>query len=121
MVALEEHGGALDQEVVAFVEQHINSLLAWDIVVFFHQHPEESFDVGTLATRLGREVVEVAPEVESLCGAGILESAGGLIRYRATSAYAPTVDHFAQACRSRSRRLALIALVLQKINPSFNG
>lgn len=107
--------GVLSPTVTRFVEHYVDSLLAWDILVFFQRNPEAVLDPDGLATRLGRRTEEVEPEVESLCEARILQRAGGLIRYRPSRELADEVSQFADACRDRGRRLALIALVLHRI------
>ena len=32
--------GVLGPDVIAFVETHVGSLLAWDILVFFYRNPD---------------------------------------------------------------------------------
>ncbi len=118
---MEDIGPALEPQVVEFVEQHVGSLLAWDIVVFFHRNPAEVLDVESLASRLGRTAVELEPEIEALCEAGVLQSAGGLVRYRPTPSVSEVVSAFVEACRDRGSRLALIALVLQKVSPHLQN
>jgi hypothetical protein len=107
--------GVLGPTVIAFVERHVSSLLAWDILVFFHRNPDAVLDVAGLAARLGRKVDEVEPEVEILADGRILQYAGGLIRYRPTPELRLQVGEFVDACQDRGRRLALIALVLHRI------
>jgi hypothetical protein len=103
--------GVLGPSIMRFVEQYVRSLLTWDILVFFHRNLEG------LASRLGRRVEELQPEVDELCKDKILQCAGGLIRYRPSPDMRETVGKFVEACQERGRRLALIALVLHKINP----
>ena len=100
-----------------FVDRHVRSLLTWDVLVFFHRAPDAVLDLEGLAARLGRNVDELQSEVDELCRDGILQRAGGLVRYRPDAEMRETVDRFANACQDRGRRLALIALVLHKINP----
>lgn len=109
--------GVLGPSVMKFVERHVNSLLTWDILVFFHRNPEAVLDAEGLATRLGRRVEELQPEVDVLRDARILQYAGGLIRYKPDPEMRETISRFCEACQERGRRLALIALVLHKINP----
>ena len=109
--------GVLGPSVMQFVERHVRSLLTWDILVFFHRNPEAVLDPDGLATRLGRRVEELEPEIEELCAGRILQRAGGLVRYKPTPELRDTVGQFVEACQDRGRRLALIALVLHKINP----
>ncbi len=100
-----------------FVDQHVRSLLTWDILVFYHRNPDAVLDLEGLASRLGRRVEELEPEVDALCDSRILSKAGGLIRYRPATQMRETVAKFVESCQDRGRRLALIALVLHKINP----
>ncbi|HEY3317033.1 MAG TPA: hypothetical protein VGK50_01235 [Coriobacteriia bacterium] len=109
--------GVLGPSIMKFVEQHVRSLLTWDILVFFHRNPDAVLDLEGLASRLGRRVDELRPEVDALCQDKILQCAGGLIRYRTSAETRETVAKFVEACQERGRRLALIALVLHKINP----
>ena len=109
--------GVLGPSVMRFVEQHVRSLLTWDILVFFHRNPDAVLDLEGLASRLGRRSDELQPECDELCKDKILQCAGGLIRYRPTSELRETIGKFVEACQERGRRLALIALVLHKINP----
>ncbi|MDA3936585.1 MAG: hypothetical protein PF636_06950 [Actinomycetota bacterium] len=109
--------GVLGASVTGFVERHVRSLLTWDILVFFHRNPDAVLDDEGLALRLGRRVEEIELEVESLCSGMILQKAGGLIRYKPTPEMRETITGFVDACQDRGRRLALIALVLHKINP----
>jgi len=107
--------GVLGPTVTQFVERHVRSLLAWDILVFFHRNPDAVLDAAGLASRLGRRVEEVEPEIESLCDGRILQRAGGLIRYKPSDEVRDQVAEFVDACQDRGRRLALIALVLHRI------
>lgn len=100
-----------------FVDRHVRSLLTWDVLVFFHRNPDAVLDIEGLASRLGRRVEELEPEVDALVAGKILQRAGGLIRYKPSVEMRDTVGKFVDACQERGRRLALIALVLHKINP----
>jgi hypothetical protein len=114
---LNELEDVLGLPITRFVDRHVRSLLTWDVLVFFHRTPDAVLDVEGLATRLGRRVEELQPEVQELCRDRILECSGGLVRYRPDTELRETVESFVAACQERGRRLALIALVLHKINP----
>jgi hypothetical protein len=100
-----------------FVDRYVRSLLTWDVLVFFHRNREAVLDIDGLAARLGRHTEELQFEIDDLCRDRILQCAGGLVRYRPEPELREAVETFAHACQDRSRRLALIALVLHKINP----
>lgn len=110
--------GVLGPTVTQFVESHVRSLLAWDILVFFHRNPDAVLDAAGLASRLGRRVEEVEPEVDALCRGHVLQCADELIRYKPTPEMRAQVGDFVDACQDRGRRLALIALVLHRIGRS---
>jgi hypothetical protein len=110
--------GVLGPTVMEFVDHHVRSLLTWDILVFFHRNPDAVLDLEGLASRLGRRPEELEPEIAALCGGHILSVAGGLIRYRPSEEMREAVARFVDSCQDRGRRLALIALVLHKINPT---
>ncbi len=112
--------GVLGPSVMGFVDRHVRSLLTWDILVFYHRNPEAVLDIDGLASRLGRKPEELRPEIEALVGSQVLQQAGGLIRYKPSSDMRETVGGFVEACQDRGRRLALIALVLHKINPNLS-
>jgi hypothetical protein len=118
---LHDLDGVLGPIVIAFVDRHVRSLLAWDVLVLFHRNPDAVLDLEGLATRMGRRAEEIAPEVEFLTDARILQSAGGLIRYKPTPELRRAVTEFVTACQDRGRRLALIALVLNRIGKDPQG
>ncbi|MDZ4168365.1 MAG: hypothetical protein U1E26_01740 [Coriobacteriia bacterium] len=107
--------GVLGPSVIQFVERYVSSLLTWDILVFFHRNPEAVLDAEGLASRLGRRVDEIEPEVDLLVEGRVLQCAGGLIRYRPSGELKSQVGEFVESCQDRGRRLALIALVLHRI------
>ena len=109
--------GVLGPGVMGFVEDHVRSLLTWDILVFFHRNDAEKLDLDSLARRLGRRTEEIKPEVDALCDDGILASEEGCVCYSPDDEMRETIGRFVEACQERRRRLALIALVLHKVNP----
>jgi hypothetical protein len=107
--------GVLGPSVTQFVESHVRSLLAWDILVFFHRNPDTALDAPALADRLGRRAEEVEPEIDSLCRGQVLVCEDGVVQYQPTPELREQVGLFVEACQDRGRRLALIALVLHSI------
>jgi len=107
--------GVLGPDVISFVERYVESLLAWDVVVYFQRNPEAVLDAGVLASRLGRHTPEVEAAAQNLCESGLLECEDGHFVYRPDPKSRAQADKFAAACADRNRRLALIALVLHRI------
>jgi DNA-binding Lrp family transcriptional regulator len=116
-VSVNELEDVLGLAVTRFVDRHVRSLLTWDLLVFFHRNPDAVLDTEGLAARLGRHPEELQSEVDELCRDGVLQCAGGLVRYRPDPETREAIAGFVSACQERGRRLALIALVLHKINP----
>jgi hypothetical protein len=109
--------GVLGPTIMEFVERHVRSLLTWDVLVFFHRNQEAVLDLEGLARRLGRRTEELRPEIDELLQDGILTERGSLIRFQPGEEMRKTIADFVEACQERRRRLALIALVLHKVNP----
>jgi hypothetical protein len=107
--------GVLGPSVTQFVEKHVRSLLAWDIVVYFHRNPDSALTAAELADRLGRRAEEVEPEVDVLCESEILSCNDGVLHYDPAPELREQAGQFVDACQDRGRRLALIALVLHSI------
>jgi hypothetical protein len=115
-----EFEGVLGPSVTQFVQRHVASLLAWDVLVFFERNPDTVLDATDLAMRLGRRYEEVEPETQQLCEAQILQCSDGLLRYEPTPELSDQVSGFVEACQDRGRRLALVALVLHNIGSTTN-
>jgi hypothetical protein len=114
---VDEVAGVLGPDIIDFVSAHVCSLLAWDILVYFHRNPDSPIETPELASELGRRVEEVQPELDALCRGEILSCTDGVVRYDPTPEQAANVERFVEACQDRSRRLTLIALVLQNVGP----
>lgn len=113
--------GVLGPSIIAFVENHVGSLLAWDILVYFHRNPDVKLTAEALAGRLGRRVEEIAAEVDVMCRGQILVCVDGVISYAPSDELRESVTEFVEACQDRDRRLALIALVLHRIGRSLES
>ena len=109
--------GVLGPDITRFVQRHVRTLLTWDILVFFERNRAAVIDVEGLASRLGRRVEDIEPEIGPLCESDVLDCSGGLIRYEPSADMHRDVTAFVSACQDKSRRLALIALVLHNISP----
>ena len=112
-------GGLLEPGLSRFVDAHVRSLVGWEILLFFHKHPDAVLDVPSLASRLGRRQDDIAEDVDSLCRSDILSCKGGLVRFAAAGDTGRDVERFAAACSDRAMRMALVAQVLERIDASF--
>ncbi len=98
---------------ITFVDRHVRSLTAWDVLVFFEGHPDAVLDLAGLATRLGRPADDLRPEIEVMCRDDMLQYAGGLVRYRPCPELRKEISEFVEACRHHASRMELIARVLR--------
>lgn len=117
-VGLYDLEGVLGSEVIDFVERHVDSLLAWDIVVFYQRNQDAALDADGLASRLGRSRSETLTAAQALCASGFLISEDGRFVCLADETTRSQAKAFAESCSDRGRRLALIALVLHRIGRS---
>jgi hypothetical protein len=64
----------------------VSNLFGVDVVTFFVQNPYVCDSAASIATRIGRQVMEVEPVLETLAGAGLLEATdlGGTCVYQLT-------------------------------------
>ncbi|HET6352051.1 MAG TPA: hypothetical protein VFG89_07985 [Coriobacteriia bacterium] len=108
----------LGPSVTRFVDRYVNSLLAWDIIVFFERNPDARLENHELAASLGRHPEQTAPEVAHLCDGGILHCQGSEVAFGPDSEQAEAIQGFVNACEDHSKRLALIAMVLHRIGPT---
>lgn len=109
----------MDPGLARFVDAHVRTLLAWEILLFFQKHPSAVLDKRALAARVGRRPDDLDDDLEQLCRSDILSNAGGLIRYKPSAEIVRSVDRFADACTDKRMRLALVAAVLEKIDRTF--
>lgn len=114
-------GGALSPSVIEFVQTHVRSLLAWDIIMFLVRNPDAVLDMEGLAERLGRREEELEVEVASLVSGGLLLERGGLVRFSDSPRVHSAAREFADACEDRSQRLSLIAIVLKRLSEEALG
>lgn len=117
---MQQRDDILGAPVRTFVDTYVRSLLTWDVLAFYHRNPDAILDINALSTRLGRPSEELQPEIDMLCRDGIVRCGGGVISYSPEPAMRETIGAFADASQERQHRLALIAVVLQKIAPAGN-
>ncbi len=102
----------VDPVLVGFVDTHVKSLAAWDILLFFHRNSDEVLDLEALASRLGRRPGELRVDIDRLCEDAILCSKDGEVCYAPAPEMREAVDRFAEACQDRAKRMVFVAQVL---------
>ncbi len=107
----------LSPEMESFVEKYVDSFLAWDLIVFFHQNPQAIDSSYNLSLRLGRKERDVKEALKKLVEKGVLKEKGEenpLYIYSPLDEVREKVDQFVQSLSSRTFRLQVLSLVLKK-------
>lgn len=63
----------VDIELLAFVERYVNSPVKWDIITFFGGNPYTRDTAVSIASRVGRDMSVVLPELGDLVMLEVLE------------------------------------------------
>ncbi|MGV8084211.1 MAG: hypothetical protein AB2L09_11355 [Coriobacteriia bacterium] len=106
--------GFVEPAVLQFVQRHVPSLLAWEVILFFASNPEMVIDTPTLSFALRRRQNEIQAEVDDLCRDSILSCTDGAIAFTPNDGLSEQISKFADACHDSDQRLALVTYVLQR-------
>jgi len=109
----------IEPGVLRFVDEYIDSFVAWDAIAYFHENPEVERKAPGVAIDIGRRAEQVVPVLEELREKGVLadDSEGGAepsYRYIAPESFREATDAFLAATKDRTNRLAIVGKVLQK-------
>lgn len=107
----------LNEELDAFVDNHINNFVKWDLVVFFHQNPDLADTPEAIAGRLGRREADVTAALDDLVESNILErqmtDRARMYRYLPGGPEQALVSEFVTALDSREQRLQILTKLLR--------
>ena len=106
----------LGESLQSFVDSHLNSLLAWDVILFLYHRGALTGHVSEVAEHLGRTHNEVQSVFSHFHSSGLLagentEPAGG---FRVPTTFVSEVEPFVAALDQRQLRLAILAEVLKR-------
>lgn len=106
----------LEEPLQSFVDSYLNSLLAWDIILFLYHRDAKNGRVGDVADHLDRPYQEVQSVFSHFYSSGLVmseesESAGG---YTVATTFSKEVEPFVAALDQRQLRLAILAAVLKR-------
>ncbi|MCL6471630.1 MAG: hypothetical protein K6T91_02330 [Firmicutes bacterium] len=109
---------AIDKNLKDFVHLYVDSLVAWAVIVFYHENPSVRDRVTDLARHLGRREDDIARAVEELAVKGLLKKeeidGEAIFVYEPDSALREQVNSFVDALDSRDLRLWILAEVLDR-------
>lgn len=107
-----------DAEMREFIEQYIDSFLAWDLVVFFFSNPQIVETVPGLALRLGRKAQEVKEAISKLADKGIVVMASidpATYRYNPSEEQKKLIERFVTQTADQIFRLQVLSLVMERV------
>jgi hypothetical protein len=109
----------IEPGVLRFVDEYIESFVAWDAIAYFHENPDVERKAAGVALDIGRRPEQVVPVLEVLRDKGVLadDSESGdepSFRYSAPESFREATEAFLAATRDRTNRLAIVGKVLQK-------
>jgi hypothetical protein len=108
----------LDAEMRAFIEQYIDSFLAWDLLVFFFSNPQVVETVAGLALRLGRKAQDVKVAVLLLAEKGIVTIASidpETFCYSPSEEQKKLIERFITQTADQIFRLQVLSIVMEKV------
>ena len=98
----------LDEEVKRFIDQRIRSLLEMDLIVYFHNNPVVAESAKQVASRLGKDVKEVARALHEFEARALVRNmaTGGapIYVYAAGDNLRPIINRFVRLVSSREGR-----------------
>lgn len=112
-----KNNGEISRNWKQFLRKKVDNFIKWDLVRFFHDNPYTVDTAEHIASFIGRDVDEVATELEDMARVGLLEVQvrGEHTLYRLTQQ--PTirsqVNDFVMACHNREFRARAIQHLMQ--------
>jgi predicted transcriptional regulator len=106
----------LDQELILFIENYVDSFVKWDVIAFFCLNPETIGMVIDIASRLGRKESDVEEALEELVQKGLLEKRKNeevVYAYAPPSDVSRQVKLFVECIGDREKRLKILAKILR--------
>lgn len=105
-------------EILKFVEKHVSSFTAWDIILFFFHNQTAIESASSLANRLGRTDKDVKACLRNLVESALLTANdGGTYQYSPTEDLAARVKDFDEALSDSKLRLTILSQVLNNRKP----
>ena len=109
-----------DNELNSFIQDHIDSFVKWDILVYFSRVPDTVETIESLSRLTGKGLAEIEEPLNALVSSGVLQSArngAALSNY----SVAPTFRHRTilekvnTEMLDRSARLKLLTMTMESI------
>jgi len=109
--------GDMDDKLLDFLKNQVNSFVKWDLVRFFHENPHTADTAENVARYAGRDPVAIEQELAELAESGVLnrEKIGEMIVYSLVIDHEmrELIDQFVQACDDRQFRVKAIYHIIR--------
>jgi predicted transcriptional regulator of viral defense system len=109
--------GDMDDKLLDFLKNQVNSFVKWDLVRFFHENPHTADTAENVARYAGRDPVAIEQELAELAESGVLnrEKIGEMIVYSLAIDHEmrELIDQFVQACDDRQFRVKAIYHIIR--------
>jgi len=113
----ESSQSSIDEHLLNFLKNKVNSFIKWDLVRFFHDNPHTREPAENIARFTGRDLKTIKQELQGLVEANVLESTTvskvkiyRLVNDEDTRAL---IDRFMEACHDRQFRVEAIHHVIE--------
>jgi hypothetical protein len=117
----------LDESMEQFMNVFVNSFIKWELVNYFHEHPNAPIKLTDLAKALNRPAEQIKHEIQELSSAGLLQEGKGPKKMEFRYDLSPEaanqkklhdlVQQFVHLCRNREGRLRVIYRILKNGKP----
>jgi hypothetical protein len=109
-----------DNELNSFIQDHIDSFVKWDILVYFSRVPNAVETIDSLSRLTGKLATDISGPLDELVSSGVLRSASGDAEPSGYSV-APSFRHRTilekvnTEMLDRSARLKLLTMTMESI------
>ncbi len=109
--------GDMDDQLLDFLKNQVNSFVKWDLIRFFHENPHTADTAENVARYAGRDPVAIEQELAELAESGVLnrEKLGEMTVYSLAIDHEmrELIDQFVQACDDRQFRVKAIYHIIR--------
>ncbi|MCD4814360.1 hypothetical protein K8S19_11795 [bacterium] len=116
----------MDEAIESFVERYANSFVKWEVIQFYHDHPDTWYRLDELVKGLNRSLKSLKNEMQELEESMFLKEkkVGKTPAYQyepgdsqAGKELKNTVDQFIAICQEREGRLRVVYKLLKDGKP----
>jgi len=103
----------LDYELNSFMAKYISSLIFWELLNYYHQHPDSGYSVDFLADYLNHEPVEVCEAMDVLTDTGEFKLYEDKYYYQPTAEFKKEIEILIKMMDNPETRRLILANILK--------